>query len=657
MNQGMSYRADLHVHSRCSGDPTNAGIRALGGRESYTDPLEVYASAKARGMDFVTITDHNTLAGSLAIAHLPDTFPSCEFDTWFPDDCVRVHVVALNIDEDQFAEAARARASVYDLTACLREAGVCHFLAHPLFDMTDALTPDHVEKLLLLFNVLEGVNGSRVHRCNGLLREIVDGLTPDAVRSMAERQGIEPWGETPWRKSLTGGSDDHSGLFVAGAHTVSGGDGTVSGFLAALERGECAPAGEDGDARLLAHSIYAASFWRIREILRLDDPTPPRRALRLLNRGFGPIGGHVPLLEKAVHGVRRLAPGLYREGDGRGPAWEALLEREIGALLADPQCFDSVGSGDLNRRLFTVVRQLTHDVTSLHLRPVLAGDPRASLPQILRCAFAVGMVHFLELSYFIAWSVQSRDRASQRRLATHFLDRPPDPGKVAVFTDSGAEEDGPLRSIRGLVAAAAERGIGVEVLTSKAEPTARKDGMMSFEAIACRPGRGGDQRDAAIPSVLDVLDYVEQSAFTAVHIDTTGAVGVVGLVAAKLLHLPVTGRVRALPSRPTSAAASRETPGPRKSQKGAGRSRGILLCRFMDAVYVPSREVACQLAANRVDPGRIRMLPDGAGPEAGEAYVEAILAGVAMAPPRPARQRRARPVGSVDPALERGAEG
>lgn len=657
MNPGVSYRADLHVHSRCSGDPTSAGIRALGGRESYTDPLDVYASAKARGMDFVTITDHNTLAGSLAIAHLPDSFLSCEFDTWFPEDGVRVHVVALNIDEAQFAAAARARASVYDLTACLREAGVCHFLAHPLFDMTDALTPDHVEKLLLLFNVLEGVNGSRVHRCNGLLREIVGGLTPDGLASMAERQGIEPWGETPWRKSLTGGSDDHSGLFVAGAHTVAGGDGTVSGFLASVERGECAPAGEDGDARLLAHSIYAASYWRIREILRLDDPTPPRRALRLLNRGFGPIGGHVPLLEKAVHGVRRLAPGLYREGDGRGPAWEALLEREIGSLLADPQCLDSVGSGDLNRRLFTVVRQLTHDVTSLHLRPVLAGDPRASLPQILRCAFAVGMVHFLELSYFIAWSVQSRDRASQRRLATHFLERPPDPAKVAVFTDSGAQEDGPLRSVRGLVSAASERGIGIEVLTSTAEPTAKEDGTMNFEAIAQRHRKSGDRRDAAIPSALDVLDYLEQNAFTAVHVDTTGAVGVAGLFAAKLLHLPVTGRVRGLPSRAASASASQETSGARRSQKRAVRPRGILFGRLLDAVYVPSREVACQLAANGVDPGHIRILPGGAGPEAGEAYLEAILAGAAMAPPRPARQRRARAAGSVDPTLERGAEG
>ena len=39
-------------------------------------------------------------------------------------------------DERAFAEADRARSSVHDLVTCLREAGVVHYLAHPLFDMS-----------------------------------------------------------------------------------------------------------------------------------------------------------------------------------------------------------------------------------------------------------------------------------------------------------------------------------------------------------------------------------------------------------------------------------------------------------------------------------------------------------------------------------------
>src|SRR5665647_579570 len=173
------------------------------GRESYAEPLDVYAAARSRGMDFVTISDHNTLNGSLAIAHLSGTFVSTEFDTWFPEDGCKVHVVALDLEERTFAEAERVRGSVHDLVACLREAGVVHYLAHPLFDMTGSLTADTVERMLLLFNVLEGRNGARVNRCNGLLREIVASLTPEKIADMAERQGVSPCGSMPWRSAMS----------------------------------------------------------------------------------------------------------------------------------------------------------------------------------------------------------------------------------------------------------------------------------------------------------------------------------------------------------------------------------------------------------------------------------------------------------------------
>ena len=36
-------------------------------RESYNTPDSVYATAKKRGMDLVTITDHDQISGALAI--------------------------------------------------------------------------------------------------------------------------------------------------------------------------------------------------------------------------------------------------------------------------------------------------------------------------------------------------------------------------------------------------------------------------------------------------------------------------------------------------------------------------------------------------------------------------------------------------------------
>jgi hypothetical protein len=561
------------------------------GRESYAEPLDVYAAALRRGMDLVTISDHNTLNGSLAIAHLPGTFLSTELDTWFPEDGTRVHVVALGIDERTFAEAERARASIHDLVACLREAGVVHYLAHPLFDMSGALSADTVERMLLLFNVLEGCNGARVKRCNGLLRDIVASLTPEKVADMAVRQGIEPYGETPWRKALVGGSDDHSSLFVADAYTVAPGDGTAESFLAAVARGDCEAAGADGDARLLAHSIYTPAFWKLREILRLDEAVPRQRPLKLIRKGFGRIGRNVPLLEKAVRGVRSIVPGLYRDEDGRGPAWEALLECEIGALLASPDGINSVDGRELNRRIFTVAQRLADDVINLHLQPLVDPSVRLGAKRWLQSAFGVGMVHVLQLPYFIAWIVQSRDRASQERLREYFLAEGPPDQKLAVFTDGFEGGDGTSESILQLAQTAAERGVALETITSTSAPTGVRAGILNFQANAWRPRALDAGRPLVIPPIVDVLDYLEENDFTAIHVSTAGGAGLVALLAAKLLHLPITGTLRSDPPR------------------SAERRYTIWFYGMLDEVFTPSPATARDLVARGLGPRQVRVVP------------------------------------------------
>ena len=58
-------RADLHCHSTAS-QVSKLGVqRRAGLPECATPPEEVYELAKRRGMDFVTITDHDTIDGVL----------------------------------------------------------------------------------------------------------------------------------------------------------------------------------------------------------------------------------------------------------------------------------------------------------------------------------------------------------------------------------------------------------------------------------------------------------------------------------------------------------------------------------------------------------------------------------------------------------------
>jgi hypothetical protein len=229
--------------------------------------------------------------------------------------------------------------------------------------------------------------------------------------------------------------------------------------------------------------------------MRLDEPVPRQRPLKLIRKGFGRIGRDVPLLEKTVRGVRSIAPGLYRDGDGRGAAWEALLEREIGSLLGSPDGINAVDGRELNRRLFTVAQRLADDVVNLHLQPLVDPDVHVDRKRWLQSAFAVGMVHFLQLPYFIAWSLQSRDRASQERLRRHFLSMGQADPKIAVFTDTFDELNGVSLSIRRLAETAAERGVALEVITSTSVPSGRRGGAHSSPPGA-RPSRGPARRRA-----------------------------------------------------------------------------------------------------------------------------------------------------------------
>src|SRR5919197_271006 len=171
----MTARCDLHVHSRFSTDTGNFALRRARLGESYTDPQRVYRICRSRGMRFVTISDHNTVEGALRIAHLPDTFLSVEVTTRFEQDDVPLHVLVWDLDEEDHRDLQPYRPSVVELVAFLRERGLPHALAHPLYRMGPPLTPSHVERLMLLFAVWEGRNGARPKESNVLACRLAAG--------------------------------------------------------------------------------------------------------------------------------------------------------------------------------------------------------------------------------------------------------------------------------------------------------------------------------------------------------------------------------------------------------------------------------------------------------------------------------------------------
>ena len=179
-------RCDLHVHSIYSTDSGNYALRRARLGESYTQPERVYRVCKARGMTHVTISDHNTVEGALRIAHEPDAFLSVEVTTRFPEDEVPLHVLVWNLTEEDHRDLQPFRPSVYELVAFLRERGLAHALAHPLYRMGPPIAASHVERMMLLFGVWEGRNGARSRESNELACRLAAAVRPDFLASLAD---------------------------------------------------------------------------------------------------------------------------------------------------------------------------------------------------------------------------------------------------------------------------------------------------------------------------------------------------------------------------------------------------------------------------------------------------------------------------------------
>lgn len=224
-------RCDLHVHTRHSGMCNIPGFHRFC-RESYNDPEAVYQTLKHRGMDLVTVTDHDSIDAAEHLRHHSDFFLSEEVTCTTPSG-TEIHVGVYGIDDRHHIELQRRRNDVPSLAAYLREQQVFFSINHVFSSLTGRRTELDFEMFEDLFPALETLNGH----------------IPAANNRSAARLARD------WQKAAVGGSDAHTLGTLALTYTEVAGASDVASYLKAIRQGQGQVAGASGNYAKLTQAV------------------------------------------------------------------------------------------------------------------------------------------------------------------------------------------------------------------------------------------------------------------------------------------------------------------------------------------------------------------------------------------------------------------
>ena len=492
MIQPPKSRVDLHCHSTASAEARLGVQRALGLPECATPPEEVHELAKRRGMDFVTITDHDTIDGALAIADRPDVFISEELTARFRSEPQAVHVLCYGIDED---DHAWLQANAGDVEACaeyLHGNDIACALAHPFFAVAAPLTARHRRRLAQIFPVWETRNGSRARELN----------LPAAIY-------IDTHGGTG-----VGGSDDHAGVDIGRTWTETPLAGSPEEFLAHLRDGDADGCGDQGSAAQWAHAAMALG---VRSLGGGEERSDGRKA--------------------SPAAVLEIIQRVVREGDARASAIgadldpadaRALLEAWLDAvgldlrgsdLLAFFQA-DAFSHADLFRRARHAHERGLRQAAVGAVAALGQGGDAATAASALFDALVPA------IPYAPAASFLGREK---QKLVT----REGEP-RVAVVTDALGGVHGVSRTIEEL----RERGVaGYEIEVVGTDPAVdRRLAAVAELDVPFYPGLR-----IGIPTLPGLVEALAEGRYDAVHVTSPGPAGVAAALVTRTMSLPLVG--------------------------------------------------------------------------------------------------------------------
>jgi glycosyltransferase involved in cell wall biosynthesis/predicted metal-dependent phosphoesterase TrpH len=489
-SRAAGSRVDLHCHSSASAVSRLGVQRALGLPECATAPQEVYELAKRRGMDFVTITDHDTIDGALAIAELPDAFISEELTASFRGEPQAVHILCFDITPADHEWLAAHAGDVEECAGYLEDRKILSALAHPFYAVGAPLRSRHRRRLAELFGIWETRNGSRARELN----------MPAAI--YVETQG----------GIAIGGSDDHAGIDIGRTFTSAPPAASPAEFLEHVRAGRVHPGGEQGSAEKWAHA-----------------------AMALAVRALG-CDGERSALDPAR--VLEIAERVLRDGDRRvGPAAGNLAPGDARALLR--AWLVSVGLHELSGADLVAHMQddrFTH--ADLHRRAMRAHE-RGLREAVARAVDAVGRGEIGEIGAAlftacipaIPYAPSAAFIARERAKLTF---RDGELPRVAIVADGIGAMHGVTRTIEEIRERGVE-GFAIEVIGTDRNVDRRLAAVADVE-IPHYPGMA-----IGVPSLPAAVEAIADGRYDLIHVCSPGPSGVAAALLARAMAIPLVG--------------------------------------------------------------------------------------------------------------------
>ena len=631
-----AFCIDLHVHSCHSTCPSQWILQKIGCGESYTPPRKIYDIARARGMDYVTITDHDTITGALEIAHLPQTFISEEISACFPDDKCEIHVLAWDITEAQHREIALLRSNIFELVPYLNGQGIAHACAHPLCAANNRLSLGHVEQLILLFSVFE-INGARNNLQNEVLRKIVEGLTPQSTARMEEKHGLAAQVPHPWCKSFVAGSDDHSSCNIARSSTEvlvpqaelgCSGHAPASALLRAVMAGRTTPRVIPATPVGFAHNLYAIGYQFYKNSTGLAQDINNSTVLRFAENM---LTGQPDTRTRTIR-TRVMSIGGFLLQCGRWVArseksmQENMLEAAGRAIAQSPELAEAADSvnaivpqermPEREALLARIVGDVAENVQLSCANSVLADVLKGNFFIVFKLVGAMGSLYAMLAPYGIGYSLFAQDKKFAheclRRLCASDAKKQANGDRAAVahFTDTYLEVNGVAKTLQSMLPLAREQGKKMDILTCLRLENVKNDGANSLGPINFSPTGSFSipeypELTLNYPPVLKIVQHCYESGYTLLHSATPGPMGLAALLTAKMLKLPIHATYHtAFPQYILELTGD-------PSLEEATWRYVYWYYNQMDVVFAPSAATMKELIAHGLPEEKIRLYPRG----------------------------------------------